>query len=336
VESGPACPYNSAAGEPAEGWDVSKATIVEDLDRLPAEARGCVLTIGNFDGVHLGHRRILQVARSAADAVGAKVVAMLFDPPPLAVLAPDRAPPPITPTAMKVRRLAECGADVIVVVPATGEFLGIEARSFVQDVLVGRFRPRRLVEGPDFAFGRGRGGNVQTLRELGAEAGFEVTVVDPAVVELPGEGPVRVSSSLIRRLVLAGDVVAAGRCLGRTFSLYGRVVQGQGRGRLLEFPTANVDPGGMLVPGDGVYAARAEVAGRSCPAAVSIGVKPTFGPGPRTIEAHLIDDRRRLYDQPIALSFFQRLRDQETFPDTGSLRAQIAKDVERVRHLCRQ
>ena len=309
--------------------------VMDGLENLPERLRRCVLTVGNFDGVHVGHQAILRRARGLADSVGAAMVAMTFDRPPATLVAPEKVPEALLPGEVKHRLLGEGGADAVVVARATRPFLAMAAEAFVREVLAGRFAARYLIEGRNFFFGRGRGGNIGTLRAMAAECDFEVVEVPPVTLDLPPGGEVRVSSSLIRRLVHAGDVAGAGRCLGRPYTLYGRVVGGERRGRALEFPTANVAPAGTITPADGVYAARAEVAGETWAAAVSIGNKPTFGPTERCIEANLIGAAGDFYDLPIALAFLRRLRDQQRFPDAESLRARIAEDVERVRELCR-
>jgi len=309
--------------------------VIEGLERLPPRLRRCVLTVGNFEGVHLGHQAILGKARALADAEAAVLVAMTFDKPTRLVLSPRGDAEPILPREVKHRLLGEAGADVVVVAPASPAFLGTPAEAFVREVVVGRFAARCVVEGADFRFGRGRSGGIETLRELSGEGGYDVIEVAPVTAELPGRGRVRISSSLIRSLLGAGKVAEAAVCLGRPFVLYGRVVGGEGRGRQLQFPTANVAPAAAIVPGDGIYAAWAELGGRRYKAAVSIGNRPTFGPTARCIEANLIDTAGDFYGQSIALAFVARLRDQVKFPDADALRAQIAKDVERVRELCR-
>jgi len=310
--------------------------IIEGFDDVPESARRGVVTIGNFDGVHVGHRALLGQARSLADHEGVRLCALTFDPAPAVVAAPDKAPDPICPLKVRTRRLAECGADLVVVARTTPDLLAMSPEAFVRDVLVARLAPRHVAEGAGFAFGHSRRGSIDTLRALAPEGGFEVTEVAPVRLDLPAAGQVRVSSSLIRRLIRAGDVASAGRCLGRDYTLYGRVVRGERRGRVLQYPTANVDPGTMIFPGDGIYAAWADLAGQRRPAAVSIGNKPTFGPAPtRVVEANLIDAEGDFYGLQIALTFVARLRDTVKFPDAESLRAQIAKDVERVREICR-
>jgi len=303
---------------------------------MPASARGGVLTIGNFDGVHVGHQRIVAAARRRADEAGVAAVAMTFEPPPVAVLRPDQAPRRIVPADVKCRLLRDAGADWVVVATAEPRLLRLEPGDFIDEVIVGRFAPRALVEGPDFSFGRRRRGNVTMLAEAGAAAGFEVHVAEPVSVELPG-GARPVSSTLIRELVRDGRVEEAARCLGRDFALHGRVVGGQRVGRALEFPTANLDAGDQVIPGDGVYAGRAEVAGQRFVAAVSIGTKPTLhdAPGaPRVIEAFLLDAAGDYYDETMVLTFVRRVRGQERFESVEVLKAKIAEDVARVRNIC--
>ena len=313
--------------------DGADGGIVQGLDNLPAPCRRGVLSVGIFDGVHLGHQAILAQARRRADDLAAPCCALTFDPPPAALLAPGRRGDLVLPLAVCCRLLRQAGADSVIVVRTTPEFLDIEPEAFVRQVLVDRLAARAVVEGPNFFFGRHRSGDIHTLRRLAGEGGFEVVEVPPVMIELP-EGRHRVASSLIRRLLRDGRVDAAGCCLGRPYQLHGHVVAGRRRGRVLQFPTANLEPDGVLAPADGVYAARAEVAGRHWPAAVSIGVNPTFEGHARVIEAHLIDGSGDYYGQPMILSFVQRLRPQERFASAEALREQIARDVQRVRELC--
>ena len=313
---------------------------IQGLRNVPPTLQGGVLTIGNFDGVHVGHRRILGCCRELADELGAPVVAMTFEPPPDLVLRPNDVPQRLTPPEPKAQLLVQAGADRVVFVTADDALLSQTPEEFLDAVILRRFAPRHIVEGRDFCFGCRRQGNLATLRDAGRHAGFEVHTVDPVAMELDGR-PQRVSSSLIRGLISAGRVEDAARCLGRPFTLYGRVVAGAGQGRLLRFPTANLEVDGQIVPPDGVYAGRAAVGDRVHPAAISIGNKPTFGPSPRTIEAFLLDvsadaanRELNLYDRRLALEFVRRLRDQERFDGLDALRAQIERDVQRVREIC--
>jgi len=229
--------------------------------------------------------------------------------------------------------LRSAGADWVVTLGTDLNLLAMSPEDFLREIILRKFAPSHVVEGPNFFFGRERRGNVEVLRRASEWAGFEVHVIDPVRLELAGE-TVRVSSTLIRRLLMTGQVDSAKCCLGRDFTLYGRVVGGYRRGRLLEYPTANVEPGDQITPGDGIYAGRALVQGRQYPAAISLGNNPTFGPTRRTVEAFLLNAEGDFYDESLVLSFVCRLRDQQRFPNGGALRAQIARDVERVREIC--
>lgn len=309
--------------------------IIKGLHLIPPELCGCVLTIGNFDGMHLGHRSILQAARKLADSSGLAVAAMTFEPPPDLVLRPADRPQRITPYPQKCRLLLAAGADWVITLAPDQALLEMTPEDFIDRVILEKVAPSGIVEGRDFRFGRRRSGDVETLARRGREAGFAVHVVEPVVLDLP-EGPRHVSSSLVRGLVAQGRIEDANRCLGRDFALYGVVAAGQGQGTLLEFPTANIDPGEQVCPADGVYAGRGEIEGRVYTAAISVGNKPTLGPVEGSVvEAFLLDARGYFYERAMALSFIARLRGQRRFDDVASLRTQIAEDIRRVRELLR-
>ncbi len=307
---------------------------IDGLDALDPAARNGVLTIGNFDGVHLGHQAILRRARELADAADAPVVAMTFEPPPDRILRPADAPLRVVPVEEKCRLLLEAGCDRVVLARADTGLLALAPEAFIEEVLAQRFAPRHVVEGPNFLFGRDRAGNVDTLRRAGEARGFGVHLAEPVRLVLDGAEET-VSSTLIRRLVAGGRVAAAGQCLGRAFTLFGRIVRGTGRGRGLLHPTANLAGGEQVCPADGVYAGRARVGGAGCLAAISVGVNPTFSPAAprRSVEAFLLNAEGDFYDEKMALGFLRRLRDQRRFESTEALRDQIAKDVARVREL---
>ena len=306
---------------------------IQGLESVPRDIRGCVLTIGNFDGVHAGHRRILATARDVADGRGKEVVAVTFEPPPDLVLRPADVPMRIAPPEERCRRLREAGSDWTVTLDTTPALLDMPAEAFIDEIVLQRFAPTAMVEGENFFFGRGRQGTIDLLRQAGLDAGFDVQVVQPLMIDIDAQ-EVRISSTLVRRLVSGGRVAEAARCLGQNFTLYGRVIAGHRRGRLIEFPTANLDSGQQIVPADGVYAGTAAVQGRTFPAAVSIGNNPTFGPAQRSIEAFLLNASGDFYDETMALSFVARLRDQERFTNARALKARIAQDVQRVREIC--
>jgi len=307
--------------------------VIHGLDSVPAALRGCALTIGNFDGVHLGHQQILLMCRSLAHTDRRPVVAMTFDPLPEVLLRPrEEAPPLILPPAKRYDVLLKSGADFVVTMPATAELLSLPARTFVDEIIMQHFAPLHVVEGADFFFGRSRGGNVVTLENMGIARAFSVSVVQSVVLML-SEGQRRVSSTLIRELVRDGRVEDAAACLGRPFALYGTVVPGQQKGRTLGFPTINLATSDQVVPSDGVYAGRATMGNASYLAAVSIGNKVTFGPVERTIEAYLLDASGDFYGLAVELSLLRRLRPQQKFDSPEALMAQIAQDVAAVREL---
>ncbi len=307
--------------------------LLEGLDSLPSEVRQGVLTIGNFDGVHVGHQRILSEAKELATSEAAVVVAMTFDPPPDLVLRPADAPERLTLNEQKGQLLISRGADWVVTVRPTPKLLALPAEAFIERVIVGRFDPHHLVEGHNFLFGRERSGTIETLREAGPSSGFQLQVVEPVLLDFP-QGRQRVSSTLIRGFLRAGNVEQANRCLGREFAICGRVVAGQGQGRRLACPTVNIDPGEQIVPADGVYAGRGELGGREYVAAISIGNKPTFGPAAkRVVEAHLLDAQGDFYEQTITLRFVRWMRDQQRFEGPQALKAQMTKDIQHVRDI---
>jgi len=294
---------------------------------------GCVLTIGNFDGVHRGHQQLLQAARRQAEAARGPVVAVTFDPPPDRVLRPEDVPERIVPADQKEYLLRRAGADQVVTLRADRALLAMTPEEFIDRIIVEKFAPAHVVEGPNFFFGKKRGGNVEILAEAGRRKGFEVHIIEPLRLELAGDS-VRVSSTLIRRLLAEGKVEPAAECLGREFTLYGRVVGGFRRGRLLSYPTVNLDCGEQITPADGIYAGWATIVDGRRPAAISLGNNPTFGPTERTIEAFLLNAEGDFYDESMALGFVRRLRDQKRFADGEALKAQISRDVERVQEIC--
>lgn len=304
--------------------------VLQRLDAFAQAAGGCVLSIGNFDGVHRGHQRIIGVARSRAAALGLPAVALTFEPHPLAVLAPERAPQRLTTGAEKCAWLARCGADVVIELPATTALLSTPAEEFVAAV-ARHCRPRALVEGPDFNFGKGRGGSLDTLRALAPRYGFELLAEMPVVAsELPG-APV-VSSSAIRAALRSGDVARAAALLGRPYRIAGRVLQGDGRGAKLGFPTANLHEVAQMPPAHGVYAAVAQFEDdcfRS--AAVNIGPQPTFDQEQPRIEAHILDFQADLRGKRLGIHLVARLRDQHKFAGVAELVAQLAADVAATR-----
>jgi riboflavin kinase/FMN adenylyltransferase len=289
-------------------------------------ARGGCLSIGNFDGVHRGHQRILRELVSQARGAGAPAVAMTFDPHPIQLLAPDRAPPHLTTLERKSELIEHCGVDVLIVVPTTLELLQLTPAEFFAQVVRERLHVRAMVEGPNFFFGHNRAGDVRTLRELCDGAGLSLTVVAP--VEYQGT---TVSSSAIRRAIGAGRVADAVAMLGHPYQVEGVVSTGAARGREIGFPTANLTGITTLLPPDGVYAAMAQIDGTRYPAAVNLGPNPTFGEQQRKFEAHLIGYAGNLYGQSLRVQLLDRVRETRKFGGREELVAQLERDVEAVR-----
>ncbi|MEX1015953.1 MAG: riboflavin biosynthesis protein RibF [Phycisphaeraceae bacterium] len=294
-----------------------------------------VISIGNFDGVHLGHRAILAHARALARERDAEMVVLTFDPHPARTLRPGTEPPRLTSVHEKVDRLQAAGADRVVVLEPTPAMLGQTAEQFVEKI-VADFAPLAIVEGPDFRFGKGRAGDLAMLAELGRQFDFELIVEPRVEVALSDWAVVPVSSSLTRWLVGHGRVLDAARLLGGLFELTGSVATGEQRGRTIGVPTANLDPAAYsdhIVPADGVYAGTVTVPdGQTHPAAISVGVKPTFGQRQLVVEAHLLDYAGNLYGETVTFRFARWVRDQYPFPNLDSLTRQIHRDVALTRH----
>lgn len=300
------------------------------LERVPQALRSCVLTIGNFDGVHLGHQQILREARALASDAGGRVVVLTFEPHPLAIVAPDRAPARLMTGEQRSACLLAAGVDAVVVARSDSALLSMEPADFVRQIIVEKFAPTHVVEGWSFGFGKGRLGNPQLLQELGGLLDFETEIVEPIKLPIGGES-VPVTSSLIRQLLGHGRVEQARECLGRPYALTGEIRAGQGRGRDLGFPTANLADVRQLVPAAGVYAGTAQVKGRTVAAAVSIGSAPTFGGEGLQIEAHLLDYSEDLYGEQMTVELLEYLREQRRFDAPAALVRQIQEDVESVR-----
>jgi riboflavin kinase/FMN adenylyltransferase len=295
------------------------------------------VAVGNFDGVHRGHSRLISRLRANADSAGAPAVALTFDPQPVLLLRPEKAPVPLVWTERKAVLLKESGATDVGVFQTGPWLLGLTAREFFDRVIVGRLQARGMVEGPNFAFGRDRGGDAALLAEWCRGAGLGFEEVEPTVV-----GDQLVSSTRIRRCIAEGLADEAARLLGRPHRLRGLVTHGAGRGAGLGFPTANLDAIDTLITGDGVYAALAFVHDADQPqrpplaraAACHIGPNVTFGEQVRKVEAHLLDFKGDLYGRTIELDILERIRPTRPFASLDDLLAQIHKDVERCREIC--
>jgi riboflavin kinase/FMN adenylyltransferase len=284
----------------------------------PPEVQGGCVTIGNFDGVHRGHAALVKTAKQLAESVGGPAVAVTFDPPPVALLNPPAWKLPLATLDERVKRLLLAGADHVVILETDASLLALAAEAFFEDVLVRQLGVKAIVEGYNFHFGRGRGGNVSTLRTMCTAAGIAFEEVPPLLFE--GEA---ISSSRVRTAVNAGDVKRAAELLGYPYRIWGDVVEGAKRGRTIGFPTANLANVRTLPPADGVYAVRAN----SLPAAANVGPNPTFGEDARKIEVHLLDFTGDLYGTVMQVEFVARLRETKPFANVETLKAQLRQDV---------
>jgi riboflavin kinase/FMN adenylyltransferase len=301
--------------------------IVYGFERVQERHRGAAVTLGNFDGVHLGHQKIVARLREAAHGLGAKSLAITFEPHPMKVLAPERAPRLLTPPEEKARLLMHYGVDYVLFINFTREFAGLMPEDFVRDVLVGRLDARAVVVGHGYAFGKGKRGTTELLRKQGEKYGFEVEVVRSAVAE----GDV-VSSSRVRALIARGSVAQAAALLGRHYSIHGMVVRGAGRGgSVLGTPTANISTPNELVPKEGVYAVRVALGGRLLDGVANIGTNPTFGAAGMSYEVHMLGFEGDVLGQELRVHFIKRLRGERAFPGPEALRAAIAEDIEAAR-----
>jgi riboflavin kinase/FMN adenylyltransferase len=294
------------------------------LPRLPG---GTTVTVGTFDGVHLGHQAVLREIAERARAGGRKSVLVTFEPHPLEVVNPQFAPPLLTTGPERREALAQTDLDYVVFLRFDRELAGFSPERFVREVLIDRCGMRELVIGHDHGFGRGRSGNAETLRQLGASDGFEVDVVGEVLTDgLP------ISSTHIRRAVAGGDLTTAARQLGRRYSVSGRVVRGAGRGRTIGVPTINLGEisSRKLLPPDGVYAARVEWRRGQAGGMLNQGGKPTFGDQTRSIEVHLLEFAGDLYGEWVKVEWVERLREVQRFPGPAELKAQLERDRQRA------
>lgn len=294
---------------------------IVDTPKALADLRGTGVTIGNFDGVHLGHQALVRRTLEVCAGRGLACVVVTFRPHPRTVITPGRPHAPLSTREERFGLLERLGVRHILEIPFTPELAGLGPEAFVRGWLL-PLAPRALVVGHDFSLGKGRSGHPELLQRLGADTGFAVEQV-PAVL---AEGA-PVSSTRLRRLLAEGEVTLAARLLGRPYTVGGTVAHGEGRGRGLGFPTANLEGWATLLPGNGVYATRALCGGRRFDAVTNIGLKPTFGGDRLTVESFLLDAAGDFYGADLRLEFVARLRGEQRFADAGALARQIGADV---------
>jgi riboflavin kinase/FMN adenylyltransferase len=295
-----------------------------------------VLTVGNFDGLHLGHRSIMDTVTSRARALGGQSGVFTFEPHPRKVLSPDRAPRLLTTLEQKLELLEAAGVDVVVVEAFTSEFAHLPAEEFVRGVIHERIRPLEVYVGYDFRYGRDREGSMRTLTDLGPHLGFAVTIIPEVTV-----GGRDVNSTRIRELLVTGNVEETALLLARPYTVRGTVVEGDRRGRTIGFPTMNLSPENEILPAVGVYAGHVRFLDQgdpardvAKPAVANVGRRPTFGgSAPVLAEAHILDFAGDAYGRRVDLTFEHRIREEQKFDGVEGLRAQIARDAEEARRL---
>ncbi len=293
----------------------------------PSGGRGSVIAIGNFDGIHLGHQRVLKFCIGVAGRSGAVATALTFEPPPLKVLRPEVAPLRISTNEQRMQWFEALGMEAAVVLPFTMELSQVSAEDFVDEILVRQLKVKAVVVGEDFRFGHKQAGNVKLLRELGMRDGVEVVVHEPVTIR--GE---IVSSTRVRRLIAEGEVTRAGRLLGRPLALTGEVVAGTGTGRKFTFPTLNLRAEQESLPAKGVYVTRTVLEGEASShrSVTNVGMRPTFNGTALTVETHLLDYSGNFLPKRMEVRFWKRLREEKKFAGAEELRAQIAKDIARA------
>lgn len=301
---------------------------IDGSDHFPGKARNSAVALGNFDGVHLGHQELIRRIREATRASGGTSVVYTFEPHPVRILAPSQCPPLLNTLEQKIRYLGEYGVDAAVVEPFTHEFSRLEAEPFFERIIIERLKATSIVAGYDFTFGLHRQGTIETLEELGARRGVEVSIV-PA--EFLGE--TLISSTVIRKMVREGNVEEAAELLGRDYEISGEVIPGRGLGRTLEVHTANIKPLNEIVPGDGVYLSLTRVEGEKAlmPSVTSIGDNPTFPDAHFSIETHVLNADMDLLGKRIDVCFVAFMRETLKFATIEELKAQIARDIAAAR-----
>lgn len=306
--------------------------VILNLNEIEKPLTNPVLTIGNFDGVHKGHLALFNKVKERAKAISGQSVVMTFEPHPLKIMRPADGPQLITHTGQKLELIEKAGIDVIVCVSFDRDFAAIPARDFVSDILVKRIGIKEIVVGYDYTFGHNREGDINLLRETGNDFGFVVHLVGPVEID-----HTLVSSTSIRRLVQEGRLAEAKVLLGRDFEVQGTVVKGQDRGgRLLGFPTANLNPHGELLPKKGVYAVTLLIDDAFYNGVTNVGYNPTFGDTGLTVETHVLDFSGDLLGKTIKVRFVKRLRDEKTFKSLGELSDQIARDIAQAKEVLRE
>lgn len=306
--------------------------LVENIDKIEKPYKNAVITIGNFDGVHIGHQALFHEVIEKADTIGGTSIVMTFDPHPVRVLKQNGHLPLITLNEQKIELIENSGIDVLICIQFNKAFAAISAKEFIEDLLLKCIGMKAIVVGKDYTFGRNREGNLELLQTYADNLGFEVIIAD--WVQTSKGLPNRISSTRTRELVMAGEVAGAKKLLGRYYQIRGVVTTGRNRGgRLLGFPTANITLHDELCPKNGVYAVTVDCMEKKYQGVANIGYSPTFDDGVFSVEVHILDFNENIYGQKIRVNFVQRIRDEIKFSEITELSDAIRKDIEKARKI---
>jgi len=301
--------------------------IFNQLEKITRPFKAAAITIGNFDGVHIGHQALFHEVIEKADAIDGTSIAMTFEPHPMRVLKKNNHPPLITLYEQKEELIKRAGIDVLICIPFTREFASLSAEAFIKDLLVAKIGMQAIIVGEDYTFGKNREGNLTVLKSYASQTGYEVVVAD--WIKAGQTFSDRISSTRIRELVMAGEVEPACKMLGRHYQIRGLVVKGRDRGgRLLGIPTANLNLQDELCPKTGIYAVTVDYQNRLYKGVANIGYSPTFDDNEFTVEVHLLKFNTDIYGEKIRINFIERIRDEKKFADISELTAQINQDIE--------
>ena len=306
--------------------------LIKHIDKIEKPYKNAVITIGNFDGVHLGHQALFHEVIEKAEAINGTSIVLTFEPHPVRVLKQNGNLSLITIYAQKIELIENSGVDVLICVPFTKEFATISAKEFVQDVLLKSIGMKAIVVGKDYTFGKNREGNIDLLKIYAKNLGFEVIVAD--WIHTSKNWPGRISSTRTRELIMEGKVDEAQKLLGRYYQIRGKVTTGRDRGgKLLGFPTANIIPENELCPKNGIYAVTVECSGKIYQGVANIGFSPTFDDHIFSVEVHILDFNENIYGKKIRVNFVQRIRGEKKFSSISELSDQIKKDIVKARNI---
>ncbi len=303
--------------------------LVLGIDKIMKRHKRGILALGTFDGLHLGHQKVIKSLKRRAQDLRKKSIVLTFDIHPLKTIDPAKCPPLLTPKEEKINLIQDLGIDTLVLTNFDRKFASLSPEKFIRDILVSKLSIREVFVGKNFTYGKGAIGNIAFLRSKAREYGFKVRVIPLVKI-----GKKAISSTAIRELIRRGTVKKAAKLLGRPYTLYGRIVRGESRGKGLGYPTANIRPHYEMIPSDGVYLGRIRVRGRDWDGLLNIGTQPTFHKrGTRIIEAYIFDFHGRVYGQDIKVGFLEKIRDEIIFKNPEALKAQIERDIARARKI---